>query len=42
MFFLNVFHVPLQALDASTNKELNGILQGFLKKGQKLYLETEV
>ncbi|XP_078320224.1 ATP synthase subunit O, mitochondrial-like [Crassostrea virginica] len=31
-----------KALDASTNKELNGILQGFLKKGQKLYLETEV
>ncbi|XP_061176178.1 ATP synthase subunit O, mitochondrial-like [Saccostrea echinata] len=29
-------------LDASTSKQLQTILEGFLQKGQKLYLETEV
>lgn len=31
-----------KALDANTDKELKGILEGFLQQGQKLYLQTEV
>ncbi|XP_048769488.1 ATP synthase subunit O, mitochondrial-like [Ostrea edulis] len=31
-----------KALDANTSKQLQTILEGFLAKGQKLYLQTEV
>jgi hypothetical protein len=36
------FTLIFQALNASSEKELRAALEGFLKKGEKLFLELKV